>query len=198
MQALAVVLLTLLLQACGKEQSAADFGLELHKPTGWTYVSGGQSALQGDEVRYSGADLNKAIAGHATAPLFALLKRAPPQKSMNPTFGINLDRATANTGQSPLALLEASVKRASDKGPFLLAQGVTATQLAGLPAAQAELRTPPQGTSAQTRVRLNLVVIGDVTVLLAATDTVSGENDASGEFQQILTSLRFPGAPPAP
>ncbi len=193
-----VVLAVLLVEACGKEEAAAGFGLELHKPAAWTYVTAGVSGAQGDAVRYDAATLAKAIDSHTSAPLFALLKRAPPQNGMNPTFGINLDRSAATRGQTALALLAVRVARASDKGPFQVAQAAVVSKLAGLDAAQAELRSPEgQAQGAQTRVRLNLVVIGDVTVLLAATDTVSGDNDASAEFQQILDSVRFTGMPPA-
>jgi hypothetical protein len=197
LSACGLALLILLLQGCGKEQAAAGFGLELHKPTGWTYVSAGVSGAKDDTVSYDAATLAKAIDSHASAPLFALLKRAPPQHTMNPTFGINLDRSPATLGQTPLALLETRVARATDNGPFVAAQAAAASKLAGLDAAHAELRSPP-GKGLVTRVRLDLVVIGDVTVLLAATDTPSGADDASAEFTQIVESLRLPGAVASP
>jgi len=192
-----LALLILLVQGCGKEQSTADFGLELRKPPAWTYVSGGVGGAQGDEVRYDAAALSKAIANHATAPLFALLKRAPPQKGMNPTFGLSLDRDAHTRGQTPLALLELRVKAASENGPFQVTEPVSVTRMAGLAAARAELRAPPQAAEPQTRVRLHLVVIDDVTLLMAATDAVSGDDEASAAFEQILGSVRFPGVRPA-
>jgi len=195
--ALCCSLLLLALQGCGKDEPAAGFGLELRKPAGWTYVSAGVSGAHGDDVRYDAATLAKAIATHTSAPLFALLKRAPPQRSLNPTFGINLDRSSGTAGQTALALLTTRVARATDKGPFELAQAATATKLAGLDAAHAELRTPA-GKTVATRVRLDLLVVGDVTVLLAATDAPSGENEASAEFKQIIDSLRLPGETPTP
>ncbi len=197
---LGIALLALLNQGCGKDETSAAFGLELTKPAGWTYVSNGVSAAHGEEIDYDEATLGKAIASHTSAPLFAVLKRAPPNASLNPTFGINLERDPKTRGQTALAMLALRVAGASVNGAFKVVEPAVASKLAGLDAAQAELRSNAgsgEDQQPQIRVRLHLLVIDDVTVLMAATDAVSGDNDASSEFQQILDSLRLPGATPA-
>jgi hypothetical protein len=196
--ALSIVLLVLVLLAgCSQPGTDSAFGLELHKPSGWTYISGdGSSAARGDTIDYSSTQVAQAIASHGAAPLFALLKRPPPQAGINPTFGINLTRDAANRGQSCVALLATVLARASASGQFHIVQAATASTLAAHPGAQAELRTAaPAADGSVTRVRLYLLVIDDVAVLMAATDAVSGADEASGEFTQILASLRLPGAP---
>lgn len=186
-----------LLQSCSAQNSDNAFGLELRKPSTWTFVSGGVGAARGDVIDYTSAALAQAIASRTSAPLFALLKRPPPQAGTNPSFGINLHNDVAIRGQTPMALLEAEVARARDSEQFQVTRPVSASKLAGHDAAQAELRSAadkPTGNPT-VRVRLHLLVIDDVSLLIAATDTVSGVNAASAEFTQILASLRLPGAP---
>ena len=186
-----------LLQSCGEHQADHAFGLELRKPSSWTFVSGGVGAAHGDVIDYTSAAVAQAIASPTAAPLFALLKRPPPQVGMNPSFGINLARDASIRGQSPMALLAAEVARASKSGQFLLTQAVTASKLAGHDAAQAELRTAADKLAGNptVRVRLHLLIVDDVSLLIATTDSASGLDAASAEFTQILASLRLPGAP---
>ena len=182
-----------LLQSCSAQNSDNAFGLELRKPSTWTFVSGGVGAARGDVIDYTSAALAQAIASRTSAPLFALLKRPPPQAGTNPSFGINLHNDAAIRGQTPMALLEAEVARARDSEQFQVTRPVSASKLAGHDAAQAELRSAADKPA--IRVRLHLLVIDDVSLLIAATDTLSGVNAASAEFTQILASLRLPGAP---
>lgn len=186
-----------LIPGCSEQKSDDTFGLELRKPSSWTFVSGGVGAAHGDVIDYTPAAVAQAIASRTSAPLFALLKRPPPQAGMNPSFGINLNRDASMRGQTPMALLQAEVIRARQSGRFQITQAVMAGKLAGRDAAQAELRTAadkPTGNPS-VRVRLQLSVVDDVSLLIVATDTVSGVNAASAEFTQILASLRLPGAP---
>lgn len=190
-----------LVQACGTQDEGAGFGLELVKPAGWSYVSGGVNGVQGEAIRYDRSAIAAAISGQHNAPLFALLKRAPPQATFNPTFGINLERDAKARGHSPVELLNARVIEASRHGPFTLIAPAAPTRLAGLPAAQAELRLAQPAAAmpaAQTRVRLHLLVVDDITLLLAETDALSGDNEASAAFEQVRASLRLPGAASTP
>ena len=192
---LCAVLLLAIVQGCAKDEADAGFGFELRLPAGWTYISGGVHGATGDTVRYDAAALGQALAQQHAAPLFALLKRAPPQSGLNPTIGVNLERDANARGQSAVALLGTRVDAATRNGPFTLVAAASAAQLAGLPAAQAELHAAPASTAeAGARVRLFLWVIDDVTVLLAATDAVTGMDDTSAELQRTLDSLRLPGA----
>ncbi len=193
--------LALFVLGCGEDNSAGRFGFEVVVPAGWTYVSGGVSAVEGAQVRYDEDALERAIDQHAGAPLFALLKRAPPQHAFNPTFGVNLERDVNTRGQSALTVLQARVAQATAHGAFALIAAPAATHLAGLAAASAELRAAPTTGGEQgvnVRVRLHVLVVDDTTLLLAATDAESGADDATAEFRQIIDSLRLPGAPGSP
>lgn len=193
--------LTLLLVACDNEAPTVGFGLQVQKPAGWTYVSGGPGAARDELVSYDAEAIERALATHAGAPLFALLKRAPPQGDFNPTFGINLERDAGARGKAPLALLHARVAQATAHGAFSVSVAPALTRVAGCVAAHAELRAVPRADAAAAitaRVRLHLLVVDDVIVLAAATDALSAKDDASHEFEAILDSLRLPGAAPAP
>lgn len=193
-----VLLWSALLTGCSNESSDPAFGLELRKPDGWTYVSSGDaSTTRGDIINYSAAQVTQAINNHGAAPLFALLKRPPPQAGLNPSFGINLTRDGANRGQTGVALLATLVARASNTGQFHIVHGASANKLAAHHGAQAELHTVAQQPAGgvATRVQLHLLLIDDVSVLIAATDAVSGADAAAAEFAEILASLRLPGAP---
>lgn len=186
-----------LLQSCGEPKSDISFGLQLRKPSSWTFVSGGVGVARGDVIQYTPAAVAQAIASRTATPLFALLQSPPPQAGMNASFGINLERDAAIRGRTAMALLAAEVARARKSGQFQVTQPVTARTLAGHAAAQAQLRTAadkPAGNPS-VRVRLHLLVIDDASLLIAATDAVSGINDASAAFTQILATLRLPGAP---
>lgn len=196
---LAIIVLSMLalIQSCSEQKPDHAFGLELRKPSSWTFVSGGVGAARGDVISYSPAAVTQAIASRSAAPLFALLKQPPPQVGMNPSLGINLNRAASIRGQSPISLLEAEVTRARDSGQFQITAPVTASTLAGREAAQAELRTAadkPTGNPA-VRVRLHLVTVDDVSLLIAATDAVAGVHAASAEFTQILATLQLTVTP---
>ncbi|MBK6661127.1 MAG: hypothetical protein IPG43_24675 [Proteobacteria bacterium] len=193
--------LTLLLVACDNEAPTVGFGLQVQKPAGWTYVSGSPGAARDDRVSYDADAIERALATHAGAPLFALLKRAPPQGDFNPTFGINLERDAGARGKAPLALLRARVAQATAHGAFSVSVAPALTRVAGRVAAHAELRAEPRTDAAAAitaRVRLHLMVVDDVIVLAAATDAPSAPDDASHEFEAILDSLRLPGAAPTP
>lgn len=183
-----LALLLAVLAACGEHGGARGPSLALDIPAGWTYVGAAPGERRGDRLVFDARTMRAALEHRAVAPLFALLKYAPPHAGHNPTFGITAQRQVAGTTANALALLGAEVEQARREAGFALARGVSATRVARREAATALLRAPgPDGVAG--RVRLTLVVVDDIALLITASDAATGVEQADQAFDALLASL---------
>ena len=166
--------------------------MALNKPAGWAYVSATPVAADGNRIVFTGTQIDLALDSHVAAPLFALVKYPPPHTGLNPTLGVNLDRAASIRGRAASALLDQRVQEAQTHAgaKFEVVQPVTTLTLAGHPGARVVLRAPGDVPALLTIVNL---VVDDTTFMFASAGAETGADAANVEFEQILQSLVIEG-----
>ena len=181
---------------CSREAAPPGIALELEKPDSWSYVTATATPARGNRIRFDRAQLESALTGGNADPRVALLKYPHPHAGTNPTLGVNVNRDQALTGSDPseyLTRLVAEAQRGSSKRFDTLAP-ITPLRIAGHAAARTVLAAEQDAGAIVPALRLTIVVVlvDDWSFMIASSSPSAGEDDASGEFEQIIASLAFP------
>ena len=184
-----------LLHTCGEQfDTPRDLpAFSFSRPPSWTYLTETLVKSADGRIRFSAESSADALDRGHTAPLFALVKYAPPHTGLNPMIGVNLAWETADEIPRATALLErsvADVQRRAD-GRLEVVEGLVATEVAGLPAARVVLAT--RGAPAPGKIEDKLTVIavlaGRLSFLIAASGAFDGADAVDQELEAFAASL---------
>jgi hypothetical protein len=191
------ILLLLIVASSGPVSAQERFtnqtaGISLVPPAGWQVVSV-QSVMENrGKLRLPDAQLQAGIQ-RATAPLFVFAKYPEPYTGLNPTVQIVLRPKPASLGNSPTAILQASISTLQRAFPdYRQIEPVRSATVGGKAAAYmkaAYTLTAASGRTYPVMARTWLVPRGGVMFLIGMSGTTEGVDVADVDFARVVDTI---------
>lgn len=170
-------------------------GLQLTKPSGWSYQTVAQNMDNIKAVKLSDAELHAAMQRFATAPLVAMTKFPEPFDDVNPSVKVHIKPYGGLHGKRPqeiIGLMLPQLQKAFKD--FVVVQSPTDAVVSGIQSAYARMNYTmeiPDGRRFPTTSELWVVPRGDYFFLIGAGIRQDERTGGREEIQNILKTMKI-------
>lgn len=175
--------------------SSPTAGLQLTKPSEWSYQTAAQNMDNIKAVKLSDAELHAAMQKYATAPLVAMTKFPEPFDDVNPSFKVNIKPYGGLKGKLPQEIISLVVPQFQKAfKDFVLVQSPTEVVVSGIKSAYARMNYSleiPDGRSFPITSELWVVPRGDYFFLIGAGTRQDEKTGSREEIQSILKTVKI-------
>ena len=175
--------------------SSQTVGLEITKPSSWTFVTADEYKENIKRARMNDAEFQELMQKYATAPLVAMMKYPEPYDDLNPSFKINikpLGRLKGVDGKAIIALILPQFQKLLQD--YELVQEPVEKEISGLKAGYARLNYTleiPDGRIFPTTSELWIIPRGEYYFIIGAGTRQDEKTGTRSEIAEILKSLKI-------